>query len=121
MAQSSFLLGGIPVKVVSTSDEGYEIRDTERVYAVYSHVDGHPHWYCTQCDHRSTKRDPMLGHIEQEHFGVLIALSRRDVHPALAVPYDRFAARTTPLKLAGKHADPTYYESLKLQQFRRFG
>ena len=65
---------------------------------------GHGRWLCP-CGHDSGKRDPMLAHVVAEF---------AKVSPLLTAEKGRtFEAMNTYLRLAGKHADPTYEQAMR--------
>lgn len=64
----------------------------------FSRDEGHGRWACPCGAYQSGKRDPMLTHVVDAHL-----LTARQ-------PLD---ARTTMLRYAGKHPDPTYDQAVQ--------
>jgi hypothetical protein len=63
----------------------------------FSRDEGHGRWSCPCGAYQSGKREPMLSHVVDTH----VLAARQSLE-----------ARTTYLRMAGKHPDPTYDQAI---------
>jgi len=107
------VIAGVSVEMVAEGDQFLVLGDgIQLAHVQHSRDAGHPGWTCECGRYHCSQKDPMLGHVVQEHAAGVTAAS---APPAYGKTLE---AILTPLKLVGMHTDPTFDAAIERRYSR---